>query len=48
MKKILLLLCILILIQVEGKSMINFHKDGKLMWLIDTTEVGIMSDLSEM
>ena len=37
MKKILLL-CILILIQAEGKSMINFHKEGKLMWLIDTTE----------
>ena len=41
MKIIIILLCILTLIQAEGGSMkakINFHKDGKLMWLIDTTD----------
>ena len=40
MKQILLIL-LLILTQGEGENMkpkINFHKDGKLMWLIDTTE----------
>ena len=40
MKKTLLIL-LLILSQGKGESMkpkINFYKDGKLMWLIDTTE----------
>jgi len=49
MKQILLIL-LLILTQGEGENMkpkINFHKDGKLMWLIDTTEINRYSMKTE-
>jgi len=40
MRKVLLLwLLLIILLNAENMNQkINFHKDGKLMWLIDTTE----------